>query len=121
MEFYRYETYQTASLDHDGEFVKPLFPNPILSLITFRLVKETNCGYWIALGSASGLSSKPFWVSKTSKKRYAYPTKSEALENLKKRTERHMKIIKSKVEYCEAVLVLVQNNMQNETDNSGTP
>jgi hypothetical protein len=46
----------------------------------YPIIKETEQGYWI---------ETPFrkWVSKTAKKRYAYPTPEEALNNFKIRTQ----------------------------------
>jgi hypothetical protein len=41
------------------------------------------------------------WVSKTAKKRYAYPTKDEALTNFIKRNERRVKILSRQVTVCK--------------------
>ena len=83
MEFYRYDIHNYATLDMDGDFVSPLFPNPKVELTVLNLHKETPKGYWIGYGSLNdgSLRSQSRWVSKTSKKRYAHPTKEEALKS----------------------------------------
>jgi len=47
------------------------------------------------------LRSNGIWISKNSKKRYAYPTKKEALENFIKRNERRIEILKYQAWSCE--------------------
>ena len=81
--FYRYERDKLSS-----EFDK-------LKLIEFSLVKETQKGNWICQGRSYGLKGENTWVSNTSKKRYAYPTKNEALNNYILRTERRVKYLES--------------------------
>lgn len=77
MEFYRYEIKDRG----DGEIV-----DPRIILIKCYLVKETPKGYWIRRND----SLKRKWIPKESKKRYAYPDKVSALENLKRRTEHYI-------------------------------
>lgn len=48
-------------------------------LIEFRTLKETPCGFWIY--QISDWRNNKRWVSKTSRKRYAYPTVEEALDS----------------------------------------
>ena len=94
--FYRYEAVQYASMGTDGEYVSPKIPNPKVELRTYNLLKETAKGYWIGYGSLGHekLKSQGKWVSKTATKRFAYPTKKEALYNFIKRNERRIKILK---------------------------
>jgi len=76
-----------------------------IELKEYRLYKETPKGYWII----------PFWLDKysfryeddaslfkkfilkSSRKRFAYPTREEALENYIKRTERYVKILNARL------------------------
>ena len=97
MNFYRYEAVEYAEHDIDGELVSPTFSNPKLELREYNLFKETLKGYWIGYYNPFGvrLGEWQKWVSKTSKKRFAYPTKEEALINFIKRTERRIGILGS--------------------------
>lgn len=114
MKFYRYEARVYAELDRDGEFVSPQIPNPKIELMEFNLHKETPKGYWIGYGHPdNGLQSYDRWVSKTSLKRYAYPTKEEALNNYILRTEKRIKILKSHLEICEYALIKAKNALMN--------
>src|SRR6478609_5954370 len=89
MKFYRYE--KMAGSDK-------------LTLTEFSLVKETPKGYWICQGHPNMLHSFHKWVSKTGKKRHAYPTKEEALNNLIKRTELRIKILSNQLTASKMLL-----------------
>ena len=67
-EFYRYVMEPTEN----GNW----YPEINLRLDTYKVIKETPCGYWI------DAPNKKFnkWVRKSSKKSFAYPTKKEAME-----------------------------------------
>jgi hypothetical protein len=88
-QFFRYEWQEYAEHDYDGEYCLPSFPNPRLELRTYILIKETEKGYWIGY---KNFSSWKKWISKTSKRRYAYPTKQEAMKNFITRTKRRIEI-----------------------------
>jgi hypothetical protein len=109
-EFYRYEAVQYSPTDYDGEYYSSVIPNPKIELRTFNLLKETLKGYWVGYGSLSegSLRGQGRWVSKTAKKRYAYPTKEEALKNFTKRTEKRLKIAEETVRLCKIVLEKVK-------------
>lgn len=104
MTFYRYDVIEYAAHDIDGELTTPNFPNPTIILRTFELVKETPKGYWICHGFLDKLHGDKKWVSKTSRKRYAYPTKEQALINLRKRTERKIKILDRQLRFAKITL-----------------
>ena len=106
MQFYRYEAVSYADIDHDGEFVSPRYPNPKIELRTYNLHKETPKGYWIGYGyyRPDMLRGNSRWVSKTGLKRYAYPTKKEAMWNYIKRTEKRVKILKAQLRTTEVAL-----------------
>ena len=109
MKFYRYEAVQYAVIGDDGEYTDSHLPNPKLELRTYDLLRETSKGYWIGYGSLgySRYSWKK-WVSKTSKKRFAYPTEKEALTNYIKRTERRLEILERQVFTCKISLDLAK-------------
>lgn len=104
MKFYRYEAVEYASIDYDGDYVMSSIPNPRVVLREYNMHRETPKGYWIGYGEARRLSSKGWWVSKTAKKRRAYPTKEEALNNFIKRTERRIKILSRQLDFCNFAL-----------------
>jgi hypothetical protein len=109
MKFYRYEAQEYASLGIDGEYESSSIPNPVLQLREYNLFKETPKGYWICL--TLNKWSKPYWkkwVSKTSRKKYAYLTKEDALTNYIKRTERRVKILKRQIWASEISLSLAK-------------
>jgi hypothetical protein len=110
MKFYRYQAVQYAQLDsYTGEYVSSPFPNPQLELNEYVLLKETPKGYWIGYGSLDvGNYSWKKWVSKTTRKRFAYPTKKEALINYIKRTERRIGILENHLTACKIGLELAK-------------
>jgi len=63
----------------------------------YESIRETTCGYWI---------DDERWVSKTSRKRFAYPTKHEAMINFKHRKQRQIKLLKANLSRAEAALDL---------------
>lgn len=109
MKFYRYEIRQYSSYgrDMEGEIIPSNFPPRVaLESLEFELLRETPCGYWIC---TTGFFFWKKWVSKTSRKRYAYPTKEEALKNFKKRTEKRVKILLNQVYACNEGLKLAKD------------
>lgn len=72
MIFYRYDarSYSTGC-DDDGYGGSTYH---VLDCHEYELVRETPKGYWIKV------FMQEHWISKTARKRYAYPTKEEALE-----------------------------------------
>ncbi len=100
MKFYRYEQVISVSMgdnDYGGSIV---YPYSRLVLREYNLYKETPKGYWIGYGFIGEWKSEASWVSKTSKKRFAYPTKEEALINYIKRTERRKSILQKQIGNC---------------------
>jgi len=99
--FFRYESVEYAIIGRDGDAEISLFPNPKVELRIFYLFKETNKGYWITYNDSKNNLRGDKWVSKTSKKRYAYPTKKEALDNFINRTKSRIMILKRQLWSCE--------------------
>lgn len=75
----------------------------------YRLVKETEKGFWIKVGEDWD-SKEPItkWVSKTSKKRFAYPTKKEAVYSFQRRNQRRLDIVKFQVEESEKCIEMAK-------------
>lgn len=99
-QFFRYEWQEYAEHDYDGELCSPKFPNPKLELRTYNLIKETEKGFWIG-DKCSGYKK---WIPKISKKRFAYPTKEEAIKNFIARTKRRVKILQWQIDCCNIAL-----------------
>lgn len=72
-----------------------------INLHRHPIVKETEKGYWIL---SYGFHSGKRWVSKTARKRWAYPTEEEAYTNFRLRTERCVKILNAQLENAKAYL-----------------
>lgn len=74
----------------------------------FRMVKETLCGHWIeSYRPTYSRSDRRRWVSKTARKRFAYPTKELAWESYKARKKRQVEIYRHrlrKAQFCYALL-----------------
>lgn len=111
MKFYRYEAIQYAEHDIDGELVSPKIPNPTIELREYDVLKETQKGCWIGYLNLFGdiISNWQKWISKTSKKKFAYPIKEEALTNFIKRTEKRIRILKYQITFCEISLNKIKN------------
>jgi hypothetical protein len=107
MKFYRYDFVQFAVCDENGEYTSPKFVNPIIQLSEYALKEETEKGYWIG---HVGFGKWKKWIPRQSKKRFAYPTKEEAMLNLKKRTEKRIEILKHQLKWCEVGLSKVKTD-----------
>ena len=108
MKFYRYKTVRSET-------------NVFIDLEIYNLHKETPKGYWIGYGSLldGQLRSQSQWVSKTAKKRYAYPTRAEALHNYIKRCEHRLAILKSQIYDTEKVIKLIEKEKEiNKQENN---
>lgn len=79
-------------------------PKGSLEIVKFTPISETPCGYWIQPNPYC----KKKWVSKTGKKRYAYPTIQEARVNFIKRTEKRLKILETQVDCVQDALRQIQ-------------
>lgn len=113
MKFYRYEIATHVSGGQDDYYSKP-WSTHSLKLIEMELHKETSKGYWIGHGvPGQGFVSKSQWISKTGKKRYAYPTKEEAIHNFICRTEMRLKILQSQIDKCKSGLHLIEHEVKN--------
>lgn len=77
---YRYEAC-SYSIVIDADRDEYGSTGPKLELREYRITAKTPKGHWI--GYFEG--AKDRWVSKTSRKRYAYPTKEEALEGYRQK------------------------------------
>lgn len=79
---------------------------PELQIRTYQITKQTDKSFIIALSSGG----KPKSVSKTGKKRFAYPTKLEAWENCLHRTIRAIQIQDTLLQRQKGYLKLINKS-----------
>ena len=114
MKFYRYQETSTpvGSWDYDLEIFRSYGHDDVkVELEIFELVKETPKGYWIVSESWVDLdegfiSLAKKWISKTSRKRFAYPTKQEALDSFLIRKKKQIEYVKRSLTNAEKALEL---------------
>jgi len=82
------------------------FPDIEIRLRTFKITKHTSKGVWIAPGDMV-YNSHTRWVSNSAKKRFAYPTKAEALESLHYRKYRQVEIVSWQLRCAEVALAQI--------------
>lgn len=101
---YRYEdrVYSTCSIDPGGGEHYGTTPVKV-ELSEFEVKKETPCGFWIGCG----FSKK--WVSKTSRKRFAHPSRELALDSFKKRKTVQLRIYEARAKRAREALGLAAN------------
>lgn len=83
-----------------------------VSVEIFKVIRETPQGYWVAdehypkWCDEKELRKRKFarWVSKTSTKRYCYPTMEQAINSFKKRKFHYASRLKHKLEQTELIL-----------------
>lgn len=82
-----------------------------VDLDIFFLIKETPKGYWIG---NDWLEKK--WVSGKTRKRFAYPTKKEALNSFIARKKRQIKILDSQLHNAKIYLDVAENMKEDFND-----
>ena len=83
----------------------------------FKLLKETPAGYWIIPEYQDPVEPLVMfkdtwyrkWISKTSRKRFAYPTKEEALDSFKMRKKRQIPILEGQLDCVKEALKVAEN------------
>lgn len=90
----------------------------------YPVIRETPKGYWIEI-DRKHISHMDYeeeqtisiekWVSKTSLKRYAYPTKEEALQNYIARKNRQINILNRQLKDAKDCLDLARKGKVEET------
>lgn len=104
MKLFRYEdrVYSTCEISPSGS--ERYGTTPVrLECHEFEVIKETPCGFWI-----DWIFSKK-WVSKTSRKRFAYPTKEQAKASFRIRKERQIQIHQTIINRANEALALLNH------------
>lgn len=110
--FYRYEAVQYSSYNEELEVLS--YRSTSLELREYNLHKETPKGYWIGYGKIGEFQGSSRWVSKTSRKRFAYPSKKEAIDNFIARSERRIKILDNQISSVRIALNLAKEKKKNK-------
>lgn len=90
--------------------------NSDVILEQFKLLKETPAGYWIIPEYQDPVEAMVNfrdawyrkWISKTSRKRFAYPTKEEALVSFKMRKQKQIPILEAQLECAKETLKIAE-------------
>jgi hypothetical protein len=69
----------------------------------FAITKTTPCGFWIGLGW-----EKKRFVLSSGRKRFAYPTREEALESFIARKKRQIMLVEYRLERSKGALAVAQ-------------
>lgn len=100
---YRYESVRySVTIDAEREIFGT--SKAQLRLHEYEIHSETPKGYWIGL-----FGSKDRWVSKTSRKRFAHPSKEEALEGYRQRKLSYVRHATSNLHRANEDLSLADN------------
>ena len=107
--FYRYELKGYPNIDQFGD---PAEISWNLYMYKYDLLKKTPKGYWIGFKEFScGLTWKK-WISKTAKKRYAYPTEKEALNAYILRSKRRVEILEDQTKNTKYGIYLAEQKIK---------
>lgn len=94
---YRYETYRG-------------FHQTYLELDKYTITHLTPCGYWVRVG----WKAKGKWINSKTRRRFAYPTKEEALNAYQFRKQAFMRHAKRMLEFAEHDLSVIETPGQKE-------
>lgn len=93
---YRFEDCYYSVAGEDGDHT-----NIQVHLRRYKVIKHTPKGYWIEI---------PFcekkWVSDSTRKRFAYPTKEQASNNFIKRKECQIRLLQNRIDRANRALYL---------------
>lgn len=112
MNYYRYTNIRYASpLD---EFDNPIGTGRLDVLCQeYQVTKTTKCGVWL---TDTYNIIKPFFVLNTAKKRYALPSKKEALESFMARKKRQISILSRQMKDAEEALRIATTLLAKEEE-----
>ena len=76
----------------------------------YKLLKETPKGYWIIpTYDAAEDAYRKRWIPKESLRRFAYPTKAEALYSFKMRKKCQIELLTSQLKFAKIALAKAEN------------
>ncbi len=98
--FYRYEDELVHTWDYEFETITS--SKVIVTLKEFSVVKHTPCGVWLSV-----YGSRKF-VKTKARKRWACPTKEEAMESFLARKSKQKRILSSQLDRVERAISLIK-------------
>ena len=104
--FYRYEDKLEYSWDYEFEIVTSSIV--VITLLEFDVIKHTPCGVWLSV-----YGTKKF-VKTKARKRWACPTKKEAMESFLARKNKQKRLLEGQIDRVEKALYLAKIQMENE-------
>ena len=99
---------QTTHYRYERDYNDVFAEETCIKLVEFETRKETQYGYWIYKKGYKNYSTRDKFVLKKSKKRYAYPSKEEALLNFKTRTEMSKRLAKLNLKSADKFLKILE-------------
>ena len=108
--WFRYEDRRVCSISV-SEFDVITTSNRRVSLLClqFEVVSVTPCGVWLRTGELNARRPGERWVRRDAHKRWACPTKEEALRSYRARKRRQIKILRAQLREAKAALQLTQD------------
>ncbi|HTS04767.1 MAG TPA: hypothetical protein VMP68_04225 [Candidatus Eisenbacteria bacterium] len=103
--WYRYEAKRNGFWDNDNDHFE--FTGMRLVMFEYSVAKTTPKGVWLQ----ESINHKRF-VLRDARKRYACPTKKEALESFLARKQKHLRIERQRVQEIEESIALAQYKLE---------
>jgi hypothetical protein len=119
--WYRYEEVRYSAGVDEYDNLLPGKGRLELNLHEHRVLKTTLKGVWIELYSWASSPSNKRFVLRDARKRYACPTKDEAMTSFIARKQRQRRILKSQLEDVDDALTLAQWMSSNQQHSNPFP
>jgi hypothetical protein len=107
---YWYRVEETLIGSVDGEFGMAIKPRVKLCWREYPVI--TPKGFWLDLGYGDKK-----WVSNSAKKRWACPTKREAMESFKARKNRQIYILEAQLKRSKAAYQIIKQHIEANDEN----
>lgn len=98
--------------DGDVRFVDRSTPRVTVFIDAYRVIRVTTKGVRIKCGGDDNRDTR--FILRDARKRWACPTKHEAIESLEARTERRIKILNAQLNSAKVLLQALEQNLIRE-------
>lgn len=106
--WYRYDNYTTASADKHG---KILSTQVHIHCTDYRVIKTTPKGVWLGDEWLGHVTGPKRFVLRDARKRFACPTKKEALESFLARKKRQRSILSAQISDVADAIALAETEL----------